>query len=35
VDVNFEPTSRRHPNLVRLARFAQTHNHFFGDEALD
>jgi CheY-like chemotaxis protein len=26
---------RRHPNLVRLARFAQTHSHFFGDEALD
>jgi len=26
---------RRHPNLIRLARFAQTHSHFFGDEALD
>jgi len=26
---------RRHPNLVRLARFAQTHSHFFGDEALE
>jgi len=26
---------RRHPNLVRLARFAQTHGHFFSDEALD
>jgi DNA-binding NarL/FixJ family response regulator len=26
---------RRHSNLVRLARFAQTHSHFFGDEALD
>jgi DNA-binding NarL/FixJ family response regulator len=26
---------RRHPNLVRLARFAQTHSHFFDDEALD
>ena len=26
---------RHHPNLVRLARFAQTHSHFFGDEALD
>jgi DNA-binding NarL/FixJ family response regulator len=26
---------RRHPNLVRLARFAQTHSHFFGDEAID
>jgi DNA-binding NarL/FixJ family response regulator len=31
-----EPGSqRRHPNLVRLARFAQTHSHFFGDEAID
>ncbi len=26
---------RRHSHLVRLARFAQTHSHFFGDEALD
>jgi DNA-binding NarL/FixJ family response regulator len=26
---------RRHPNLVRLARFAQTHGHFFGDRAID
>jgi CheY-like chemotaxis protein len=26
---------RHHPNLVRLARFAQTHSHFFDDEALD
>ena len=26
---------RRHPNLVRLARFAQIHSHFFADEALD
>ena len=26
---------RRHPNLVRLARFAQIHSHFFGDEAID
>jgi len=26
---------RRHPNLVRLARFAQTHSHFFEDEAID
>ncbi len=26
---------RRHPNLVRLARFAQTHSHFFDDEAVD
>jgi CheY-like chemotaxis protein len=26
---------RRHSNLVRLARFAQTHSHFFGDEAID
>ena len=26
---------RYHANLVRLARFAQTHSHFFGDEALD
>jgi len=26
---------RRHPNLVRLARFAQTHSHFFDDEAID
>ena len=26
---------RRHPNLVRLARFAQTHSHFFADEAID
>ncbi len=26
---------RRHPNLVRLARFAQTHSHFFADEALE
>ena len=26
---------RRHPNLMRLARFAQTHSHFFGDEAID
>jgi hypothetical protein len=23
------------PTLVRLARFAQTHSHFFGDEAID
>jgi hypothetical protein len=23
------------PNLVRLARFAQIHSHFFADEALD
>jgi DNA-binding NarL/FixJ family response regulator len=29
------PEQRRHPNLVRLARFAQTHSHFFGDEAID
>jgi DNA-binding NarL/FixJ family response regulator len=26
---------RHHPNLVRLARFAQTHSHFFGDQAID
>ena len=26
---------RHHPNLVRLARFAQTHSHFFDDEAID
>ena len=26
---------RRRPNLVRLARFAQMHSHFFGDEAID
>jgi DNA-binding NarL/FixJ family response regulator len=26
---------RRHPNLVRLARFAQTHSHFFDDQAVD
>jgi hypothetical protein len=26
---------RRHSNLVRLARFAQTHSHFFSDEAID
>lgn len=26
---------RRHSNLVRLARFAQTHSHFFADEAID
>ena len=26
---------QRHPNLVRLARFAQTHSHFFADEALE
>jgi hypothetical protein len=26
---------RRHPNLVRLARFAQTDSHFFGDGAID
>jgi DNA-binding NarL/FixJ family response regulator len=26
---------RRHSNLVRLARFAQTHGSFFGDEAID
>jgi CheY-like chemotaxis protein len=26
---------RRHSNLVRMARFAQTHSHFFGDEAID
>jgi hypothetical protein len=26
---------RHHSNLVRLARFAQTHSHFFGDEALE
>ena len=25
----------RHPNLVRLARFAQTHSHFFADQAID
>lgn len=25
----------RHANLLRLARFAQTHSHFFADEALD
>jgi CheY-like chemotaxis protein len=25
----------RHSNLVRLARFAQTHSHFFDDEAID
>jgi len=25
----------RHSNLVRLARFAQTHSHFFADEAID
>jgi DNA-binding NarL/FixJ family response regulator len=30
-----DPEQRRHPNLVRLARFAQTHSHFFGDEAID
>ena len=26
---------RRHPNLLRLARFAQTHSHFFADDAID
>jgi CheY-like chemotaxis protein len=26
---------RRHPNLLRLARFAQTHSHFFADDALE
>jgi DNA-binding NarL/FixJ family response regulator len=26
---------RRNPNLVRLARFAQTHSHFFADQAID
>jgi CheY-like chemotaxis protein len=26
---------RRHSNLVRLARFAQTHSQFFRDEAID
>jgi CheY-like chemotaxis protein len=26
---------QRHPNLVRLARFAQTHSHFFADQAID
>jgi CheY-like chemotaxis protein len=26
---------RRHPNLLRLARFAQTHSHFFADQAID
>jgi DNA-binding NarL/FixJ family response regulator len=30
-----DPEQRRHPNLVRLARFAQTHSHFFEDEAID
>ena len=31
-----DPDGRHHhPNLVRLARFAQTHSHFFDDEALD
>jgi CheY-like chemotaxis protein len=31
-----EPVDRRrHSHLVRLARFAQIHSHFFGDEALD
>jgi DNA-binding NarL/FixJ family response regulator len=30
-----DPDQRRHPNLVRLARFAQTHSHFFEDEAID
>ena len=25
----------RHPNLLRLARFAQTHSHFFADDAID
>jgi DNA-binding NarL/FixJ family response regulator len=28
-------TPARHANLLRLARFAQTHSHFFADEALD
>jgi DNA-binding NarL/FixJ family response regulator len=33
---DYEPSGqRRHPNLVRLARFAQTHSHFFGDQAID
>jgi CheY-like chemotaxis protein len=26
---------RRHPNLLRLARFAQTHSHFFADDAIE
>jgi DNA-binding NarL/FixJ family response regulator len=26
---------RRHPNLVRLVRFAQTHSHFFADDAIE
>jgi hypothetical protein len=26
---------RRHPNLARLARFAQAHSHFLTDEAID
>jgi hypothetical protein len=31
-----DPDGTRHqPNLVRLARFAQTHGNFFGDEAID
>jgi CheY-like chemotaxis protein len=30
-----DPKQRRHPNLVRLARFAQTHSNFFEDEAID
>lgn len=29
------PGRQRRPNLVRLARFAQTHSHFFADEAVD
>ncbi len=31
------PAMRRDgpPNLLRLARFAQTHSHFFTDEAID
>jgi CheY-like chemotaxis protein len=30
-----DPDGPRRPNLVRLARFAQTHSHFFADQAID
>ena len=30
-----EPDGLRRPNLVRLARFAQLHGHFFADQAID
>jgi hypothetical protein len=30
-----DPDRPHRPNLVRLARFAQTHSHFFADQAID